>query len=357
MDRLAEYLKGKPNLDLLLTSLGVRYVALTTVGGQLDTLRRIANATGAQLDVIGAIVGQAREGTDDATFARLIQARILSNRSSGTVEEVYAVAALALPLGSAFHMTDAFPAGFNFYLDTPELATADAYRTIRFISGARAAAVRGLFFWRTAAVLNTFTLDSSVSGTPSRTNYALYSNDLSHTPEWGTFASSSSIAVTGNVTADPGGNNEGARIDCGSCTSGQACQVYQDVSGDAASHTFSLYLRAATPMTVYMWIYNGSSNSAPTYCNLTTSWQRFSVTHSAGSVYRCHVGNNRFGLAGSLDTPAQSFFGWGGQFESGSSPTGFISTTSAPQTTPATSSTQALDAGIFANAALYPGAS
>ena len=180
--RLAEYLREKPTLKTLLDTLGARSVALGTVGTQLRTLRVLGSATAAQLDVVGAVVGQARATADDATYSRLINARILSNRSSGTVDEIYAVLALALPAGSTFHLTDAFPAGFNFYADTAALSTADAYQAISFLAGIRSAAVRGLFFWRTATVPNTFTLDTALPAQSldagSFANAALYPGAL-----------------------------------------------------------------------------------------------------------------------------------------------------------------------------------
>lgn len=162
--RLAEYLKGKPNLEAVLDALGVRFADLAAVGTELDEDRRLENAAGAQLDVIGKIVGQAREGADDSTYYRRIRGRILANRSSGTVQEIYEVLALVLPLGAAFHIEDAYPAGFNVYLTSTDLNASDADRLVSFLAVVRAAGVRGIFFWRSADAADTFTLD----GTPAQ---------------------------------------------------------------------------------------------------------------------------------------------------------------------------------------------
>lgn len=46
--------------------------------------RQIDNATNAQLDLIGALVGQARGNFTDAEYRSLVRAKILVNRSDGT---------------------------------------------------------------------------------------------------------------------------------------------------------------------------------------------------------------------------------------------------------------------------------
>ena len=48
--------------------------------------------TGVQLDVLGRIVREPRNGLDDATYRRALRTRVLVNRSSGRVEELIAIA-------------------------------------------------------------------------------------------------------------------------------------------------------------------------------------------------------------------------------------------------------------------------
>jgi len=55
--------------------------------------RQLDEATGAQLDLLGAIVGQARGNFSDADYKPLIRARILVNRSDGTSRAITDIAA------------------------------------------------------------------------------------------------------------------------------------------------------------------------------------------------------------------------------------------------------------------------
>ncbi len=166
------------------------------------------------------------------------------------------------------------------------------------------------------------------------TNLALHSNALQTNAPWVPDSFNSSISVLGNAVAAPNSLTEGAQITLGAVSASQVAQLYQAVTCAAAQHTFSLYLRAASSLTVYMWIYDGTTNSAPTACAVTTSWQRFTVTHAGpAGTWRCHVGNNRFGLAGTSDTPALVFFGWGAQVQLGGTATPLVPTTTSTVTT------------------------
>ena len=51
----------------------------------------LGTADGGWLNTIGAIVGETRDGLDDAQYRKNIRARILANASSGSVEEILSV--------------------------------------------------------------------------------------------------------------------------------------------------------------------------------------------------------------------------------------------------------------------------
>lgn len=55
-------------------------------------------AVGSNLDVIGDIVGESRQGLEDIDYLRLIQARVAANRSRGTINDILKVASLVLNL-------------------------------------------------------------------------------------------------------------------------------------------------------------------------------------------------------------------------------------------------------------------
>ncbi|MGN6108545.1 MAG: hypothetical protein ACTHU0_25795 [Kofleriaceae bacterium] len=63
---------------------------------QLLTLRGIDVAVGAQLDVLGKKVGQPRNGLSDDVYRRYIRARIIANRSRGSIGDVLRVADLVI---------------------------------------------------------------------------------------------------------------------------------------------------------------------------------------------------------------------------------------------------------------------
>lgn len=63
---------------------------------QLYSERRVDTAIGEQLDVLGRLVGQARNGMVDADYRRLIRARISVNRSKGTISDIITVSDLVV---------------------------------------------------------------------------------------------------------------------------------------------------------------------------------------------------------------------------------------------------------------------
>jgi len=61
------------------------------------TQRNVDTAVGVQLDVIGVIVGRARDGvSDDEIYRRYVRAQISANKSNGSVNDVQKVARLVI---------------------------------------------------------------------------------------------------------------------------------------------------------------------------------------------------------------------------------------------------------------------
>jgi hypothetical protein len=96
--------------------------------------------------------------------------------------------------------------------------------------------------------------------------------------------------------------------------------VYQAVSGSTnAQNTKSIYLRAVSG-TVTVNIKDPSLTIGNTTCNLTTEWQRFTLTE-AGNVFG--------GFQGGIwiyNIPPSGIYAWGAQFEFGSSATEYFPT-------------------------------
>lgn len=96
LNRLCQQFKDKQGIIDLVTIFAQRYQDLEIVFWALLTQRTVYTAVGAQLDTIGAIVGQPRSGMVDFDYRRYIFARIATNRSDGLVEDLISISKLIL---------------------------------------------------------------------------------------------------------------------------------------------------------------------------------------------------------------------------------------------------------------------
>lgn len=161
--RLAQYIRGKPNMEAVLDAHGISAETMAEALTQLDTDRLTDNAFGAQLDLIGDIVGQAREGLSDADYRPRIQARILLNRCSGTAEELYTIFELIVPTGTTIELRDYPPASFKLMLYGVTLTDAEALVFSKILNKARAAGVGSRLHYSSALPAATFTFDGTVA--------------------------------------------------------------------------------------------------------------------------------------------------------------------------------------------------
>lgn len=86
----------KPKFQKLIRAFTYHANELEQVMWAVLTQRSILNAVGAQLDVIGNIVGQDRNGLSDDDYRRFVLARVAADRSHGNIEELYRIAELVL---------------------------------------------------------------------------------------------------------------------------------------------------------------------------------------------------------------------------------------------------------------------
>jgi hypothetical protein len=89
---------------------------LETALGELATVLDINASTGQQLDNIGELVGQPREGRSDADYRAAIRSKIATNVSSGTPDEVIETFKTLTGSTSVVYREE-FPAGFSLYGD------------------------------------------------------------------------------------------------------------------------------------------------------------------------------------------------------------------------------------------------
>ena len=97
--------KNKPRLMALTTAYLEQIQDLEDALFQLITDRTIETAVGPQLDGIGSIVGEDREGRDDDDYRLAIRVRILLNLTDGTIEQVIEILKLATE-GKTIHVVN-----------------------------------------------------------------------------------------------------------------------------------------------------------------------------------------------------------------------------------------------------------
>ena len=155
-------LEGAPNnVVKLLTALLTPINDLEQVMLALLTERSIDTAVGAQLDVIGRIVGQPRQGLDDDTYRRYCRARVVTNRSSGVVEDLIKVADLVVFNATATYIVkNEGPATVRLRVDG--IAITDDLATIlyKFERAAASGGVRIVVQWGSSAPAGWFKFDS-----------------------------------------------------------------------------------------------------------------------------------------------------------------------------------------------------
>lgn len=94
------------NIEKLLAVLASPFQSVEGCLQQLLSERSVDTAVGAQLDVLGKIVGQSRGGLDDDHYRRYIRARISANRSTGIIEDLLKVTDLIVYDNGATYITN-----------------------------------------------------------------------------------------------------------------------------------------------------------------------------------------------------------------------------------------------------------
>jgi hypothetical protein len=121
--RLAQQFR-RPKIEAYLRVVAAEVQALEVALIDLYTLRAIDTATGEELTRIGERVGQPRAGmSNDFTYRRIVRARIASNRSRGTANDIIRVARAALPEVADYKIR-AKPlgiAGYELHITSPTI--------------------------------------------------------------------------------------------------------------------------------------------------------------------------------------------------------------------------------------------
>lgn len=119
--RLTSPIDG-PNIQALVSVLATRSQDVEDLLCGLIILRFLEFADGVNLDQYGAILGEPRAGWDDVTYRRLLRARVLTNRSEGTIDEVTKILALLVGVEPVRYLSS-YAAGLELHYTRAEPTT------------------------------------------------------------------------------------------------------------------------------------------------------------------------------------------------------------------------------------------
>ncbi len=155
---LVSQFRGKPRIEAFLCAFLESVQELDDASWQVLTERGLDSAVGAQLDIIGAIVGEERQGREDEEYRPFLRARVLVNRSHGRTEEMLAIARIVLG-NVSITLREEFPAAFTIVVDVAlELTPATLFRLLH---QAKAAGVRLFLEYTLVPDDETFTFASA----------------------------------------------------------------------------------------------------------------------------------------------------------------------------------------------------
>ncbi|HEV7717110.1 MAG TPA: hypothetical protein VGO53_16045 [Steroidobacteraceae bacterium] len=157
---LTEQFKHKATIAALLKSWLGQIQELEDATYQLQLQRVLGTATGANLDVLGELVGQARAGRSDTQYRVWIAGRVLVNKSRGKTVQLIAIAS-KLTQGPV-RLAEYYPASFTIYSGAP-IRGSDGVEIAKLLHIAKAAGVAMQFVWYDSATAFRF----AISGVPN----------------------------------------------------------------------------------------------------------------------------------------------------------------------------------------------
>jgi hypothetical protein len=165
---LLDQYQDQPRIEALLTTYLEQVQALEDVALAVYTLRMLDIAADAQLDTLGAIVGEERNGRADASYRRAIRVRILINNSDGRAEQLAQIADLfegVVAAGGSVDVRDYPPASILVTVHGHTFAE-DPEETVRRLRQAKGAGIGlQLIHEPSGSDATTFTLGDSSSPT------------------------------------------------------------------------------------------------------------------------------------------------------------------------------------------------
>lgn len=148
---LIQKFRGKVKIEALAKILGNQIQDLENAIFQIIAITDLGTVTGIQLDLLGKIVNQPRNGQVDETYRLFLRARILVNVSKGTVEEIIAILTLLIsgsPTIEFIEPPDTDPASFQITVTSALPADADGFVISTMAIQARSPGIGGTIFTR-----------------------------------------------------------------------------------------------------------------------------------------------------------------------------------------------------------------
>ncbi|MBA3841166.1 MAG: hypothetical protein H0X39_00845 [Actinobacteria bacterium] len=150
----------KPFIAATLTAYVTPIQALESALWQLLMQRQVGTAVGVQLDALGKLVNQPRDGTTDADYSRYIRARISTNNSKGRYEDLLTIARLVLTDTTLQIRISQEGAATIRMRIVGVITDSTAAILVSFVAAAAAAGVRLVVQWSSVATAAAFKLDA-----------------------------------------------------------------------------------------------------------------------------------------------------------------------------------------------------
>lgn len=144
-----------PRFEALIRLLARRIQGVEDAFWELLGGRMLDGATGAQLDILGAVVGVSRGGLSDEPYRVMLRVQIRINRSAGTGDDMLEVFRLALgDEANTLTLYEYPPAALELHVGG-ELPVSDE-RALDILRTVRAAGVGGILVWSEHPDADTF---------------------------------------------------------------------------------------------------------------------------------------------------------------------------------------------------------
>ena len=155
--RLVDGLVANQPFNDLVTLYTSEYQNLENTFYDIYTKFRIGTAANEELDILGKIVGEDRNGKGDAEYTLYINARIAANLSGGDVESILRCLVLILDdTTGTVEVKQLFPAALCVTVKNIAIVESVATAMSAFLADCRIAGVRGLFKFNTSIPESSF---------------------------------------------------------------------------------------------------------------------------------------------------------------------------------------------------------